>query len=235
MNAKNNDPMNCVDFSTLRSMSLVDKRFNCLVYTTRMLNKINKSNPFLADTKMLKREIIRKLSVRIDGNVNITRFDPRIMGRSDINLVIGQDGSIKRNIMTNMLEFGRAASSGRACGGSTAQSSDCVIINGSEDINGHYGLHFPEVHVHNEFKNEIVDEFVNRQIEDINRLSYNPNAFLLIDDVCYNSIKNVVRRPIFTSRYLYMTIIIGSQCMMDMTPDVRGQIDRVFVLGGGGH
>lgn len=108
-----------------------------------------------------------------------------------------------------------------------------LIMSGTEDGSSFYSNYFPSLFIHSEYKKGIIQTMINRQKKLLKEKSSNPYAFLLLDDLMYD--KSVVRdqnmRQIFMNgRHWKLTLLLSMQYCMDLPPDLRANVDYLFIL-----
>jgi len=118
-----------------------------------------------------------------------------------------------------------------------------TVISGTESANHFYGDIIPKVFIHHEFANTVVDNVVKRQqliLKKINqektmynRSNIDPRAFMILDDCLYDSSwtkdKNV-RALFMNGRHLKMFFVIAMQYPLGIPPNLRTNIDFIFIL-----
>ena len=111
------------------------------------------------------------------------------------------------------------------------------VISGTEAANSFYGKIVPKVFIHEEFKPEIVSNMLKRQkmiIDEINKgKNHDPRAFLILDDCLYDQswTKDTNIRSMFMNgRHYKVLFIITMQFALGIPPNLRTNIDYVFIL-----
>lgn len=107
-----------------------------------------------------------------------------------------------------------------------------MVMSGTEDINGFYGKFIPPTFIYSKLDNDKVKQFFVRQKVAKKHLQ-NPWAVLLLDDVMEDP--KIFNQPLWnnimkTGRHYSMWLIIASQYMLDLSPQLRSNIDGVFIL-----
>jgi hypothetical protein len=107
-----------------------------------------------------------------------------------------------------------------------------MAISGSEDSNRFYSKIFPELFIYNSLRNDIVENFINRQKVAMKYLS-DAWAVLVMDD-CMDDVKKF-NDPLWVglaknSRHWNMFSIFASQYVFDFNPAIRTNIDGVFIF-----
>lgn len=114
-----------------------------------------------------------------------------------------------------------------------------TVISGTESANHFYEEMIPKILIHDEYKAHIVENAVSRQKLIMKRLSLpggqniDPRAFLILDDCLYDSTwtKNKDVRSIFMNgRHLKMFFILSMQYPLGIPPNLRTNIDYIFIL-----
>lgn len=114
-----------------------------------------------------------------------------------------------------------------------------TVISGTESANGFYGNMVPRILIHDEYKAGIIENVVARQKLIMKRKnqpggdSVDPRAFLILDDCLYDSswTKHKDVRSIFMNgRHLKMFFILSMQYPLGIPPNLRTNIDYIFIL-----
>ena len=118
-----------------------------------------------------------------------------------------------------------------------------TVISGTEAANGFFSEMIPKMFIHDEYKPSLIDNVVKRQQHVIKckneeTLKYggsrvDPRAFLILDDCLYDSTwtkdKNV-RALFMNGRHLKMFFVISMQYPLGIPPNLRTNIDYIFIL-----
>jgi hypothetical protein len=161
-----------------------------------------------------------------DINIELKRFDPKILeyrrthGHAPKILIIGKTGTGKTTLVQDLLFYIRKIHSG-------------VVICPTEQSLIDYRLMFPETFIHERWDSGLVENFVTMQ-KKIRKTDPAFHQILMLDDIMYD--KNAILRDDST-RFIFMngrnnniSMIITMQYCMDLTPDLRNNIDFVFAL-----
>jgi len=118
-----------------------------------------------------------------------------------------------------------------------------TVISATEGANSFYAKMVPPIFIHDEYNETIVERFRNRQASVITKLNdemktqqkteIDPRAFLIFDDCLYDSswTKSVNVRSLFMNgRHLKAFFIITMQYPLGIPPNLRTNIDYVFIL-----
>uniref|UniRef100_A0A6C0BQZ6 Uncharacterized protein n=1 Tax=viral metagenome TaxID=1070528 RepID=A0A6C0BQZ6_9ZZZZ len=118
-----------------------------------------------------------------------------------------------------------------------------TVISGTESANHFYENVVPKIFIHDEYTPVLIDNVVKRQqkiLKTINkencmygRTQIDPRSFLILDDCLYDSSwtkdKNV-RALFMNGRHLKMFFIISMQYPLGIPPNLRTNIDYIFIL-----
>ncbi|MHB1952956.1 MAG: ATPase/DNA packaging protein [Sulfobacillus sp.] len=115
-----------------------------------------------------------------------------------------------------------------------------TCISPTNPYNGTYSGHVPEKFIHDEYSPELIEGVLKRQRQNIQNIkndpeyrNVDPRAFLILDDCLYDSkdwVKNKNIRWIFMNgRHSKLTMIMTMQYCMGIPPNLRTNIDYVFI------
>ena len=118
-----------------------------------------------------------------------------------------------------------------------------TVISGTEAGNGFYSQHVPKLFIHDEYNSVIIEKILKRQrtvlrqikkeIEIYKKSSIDPRAFVILDDCLYDAswTRDKVMRLLFMNgRHWKMMLIITMQYPLGIPPNLRTNIDYVFIL-----
>lgn len=118
-----------------------------------------------------------------------------------------------------------------------------TVISGTEAGNGFYGKHVPKLFIHDEYNTAIIENILKRQktvlkqvkkeIEHYKRSTIDPRTFVILDDCLYDSAwaKDKMMRLLFMNgRHWKIMLIITMQYPLGIPPNLRTNIDYVFIL-----
>lgn len=121
-----------------------------------------------------------------------------------------------------------------------------TVISGTESANHFYGSMVPKVLIHDEYKSGVIENAVKRQkmiLKKINKENatfrgtrqsqIDPRAFVILDDCLYDSswTKDTnVRSMFMNGRHLKFFFIISMQYPLGIPPNLRTNIDYIFIL-----
>jgi len=118
-----------------------------------------------------------------------------------------------------------------------------TVISGTEAGNGFYAEHVPKLFIHNEYNAGIIENVLKRQkhcmrlmmkeIQTYKRSNIDPRAFCILDDCLYDAgwTKDKLMRLLFMNgRHWKIMLIITMQYPLGIPPNLRTNIDYVFIL-----
>lgn len=117
-----------------------------------------------------------------------------------------------------------------------------LVISGTEDGNGFYSKHVPDLFIHTDFDPEVLKQLVSRQKMLLHKLKdkesseekVQMDSFLLLDDLAFDSSSwtkdRTVRSIFMNGRWYRIFCLLTTQNPMDIPPSLRMNIDFVFVL-----
>ena len=118
-----------------------------------------------------------------------------------------------------------------------------TVISGTEAGNGFYSQHVPKLFIHDEYNSAIIENILKRQRavlkqikkeqEMYKRTNIDPRAFVILDDCLFDATwtKDKVMRLLFMNgRHWKIMLIITMQYPLGIPPNLRTNIDYVFIL-----
>jgi len=108
-----------------------------------------------------------------------------------------------------------------------------LVISGTEENNHFYAEMFPELNIHSEYSEQVMEDFVKRQKLAMRNNPENPKGIIILDD-CSDDPK-FFKRPLFQKYYKNgrqwdMMFILALQYAMDILPVIRTNIDYTFIF-----
>ena len=111
------------------------------------------------------------------------------------------------------------------------------VISGTEAANSYYGKMVPKLFIHDEYTPVIIQNVIKRQKIMLDKIKSNvsvdPRLFLLLDDCIYDQawVKDKNVRSLFMNgRHYKVLFIITMQYALGIPPNLRTNIDYVFIL-----
>ena len=118
-----------------------------------------------------------------------------------------------------------------------------TVISGTEAGNGFYSSHVPKLFIHDEYNTAIIENILKRQKTVLHQIkkekemykksNIDPRAFVILDDCLYDAAwtKDKVMRLLFMNgRHWKIMLIITMQYPLGVPPNLRTNIDYVFIL-----
>ena len=118
-----------------------------------------------------------------------------------------------------------------------------TVISGTEAGNGFYSEHVPKLFIHEEYNSVIIENILKRQRTVLKQLKKNqqtgkttvmdPRTFCILDDCLFDNTwtKDKLMRLLFMNgRHWKMMLIITMQYPLGIPPNLRTNIDYVFIL-----
>ena len=118
-----------------------------------------------------------------------------------------------------------------------------TVISGTEAGNGFFAAHVPKLFIHDEYNTAIIENILKRQktvlkqvqkeMETYKRSNIDPRAFVILDDCLYDNkwTKDKMMRQLFMNgRHWKIMLIITMQYPLGIPPNLRTNIDYVFIL-----
>lgn len=118
-----------------------------------------------------------------------------------------------------------------------------TVISGTEDGNGFYSTHVPKLFIHDEYNMAIIENILKRQktvlkqvkkeLDTYKRTNIDPRAFVILDDCLYDATwtrDKMMRLLFMNGRHWKIMLIITMQYPLGIPPNLRTNIDYVFIL-----
>jgi hypothetical protein len=118
-----------------------------------------------------------------------------------------------------------------------------TVISGTEAGNSFYSEHIPKLFIHDEYNSSIIENILKRQktcmkqvmkeIQTYKKSNIDPRTFVILDDCLYDSswTKDKLMRLLFMNgRHWKILLIITMQYPLGIPPNLRTNIDYVFIL-----
>ena len=118
-----------------------------------------------------------------------------------------------------------------------------TVISGTEAGNGFYGNHVPRLFIHDEYNTAIIENILKRQRQVLKQMkkemqaykktTIDPRSFVILDDCLFDATwtKDKMMRLLFMNgRHWKVMLIITMQYPLGIPPNLRTNIDYVFIL-----
>lgn len=108
-----------------------------------------------------------------------------------------------------------------------------LVVSGTEASNGFYSEIFPPLFIHDEYNEELIQNFIKRQKYANEYISHNPWAVLLLDDCTEDKkiFSSKWQQSLFKNgRHWKLFYILSLQHSTDIPPSIRTNVDGVFIF-----
>lgn len=162
------------------------------------------------------------VTAKMPTNIQLRKFDLKRIPDDAVCVFIGKRRTGKSFLLTDILYHKKHLPVG-------------VVMSGTEDGNHHYKQFVPDLFVHGDFKVDVLNDVMNRQRRLVakNASSAASRAFVLLDDCMYDARfmrETVIRQMLMNGRHWKLFIAITMQYCMSIGPDLRANVDYVFLL-----
>ena len=162
--------------------------------------------------------------------LELRKFDITRIKNDKVVVLIGKRGTGKSFLVKDLLYYHTDIPIG-------------TVVSGTESANKFYGDFVPNAFIHEEVSPELMQNVITRQklvMKKLNKESatygtsrIDPKAFIILDDCLYDSSwakdKNI-RAMFMNGRHLRLFFIITMQYPLGIPPNLRTNIDFVFIL-----
>ena len=152
-------------------------------------------------------------------NIQLKKFDPTKVATDKVCVVIGKRGTGKSTLVTDLLYHKRDIPVG-------------VVMSATEDGNHYYRNFIPELFIYGDYSKDTIEKVIERQKRLVSEGKDSP-AFILLDDCMYNKsfMKDTcIRQCFMNGRHWKIFFLLTMQYCMDLSPDLRANVDYVFIL-----
>jgi hypothetical protein len=152
-------------------------------------------------------------------NLQLKRFDPTKIASDKVCVVIGKRGTGKSTLVTDLLYHKRDIPVG-------------VVMSATEEGNHYYKQFIPDLFIYGDYSKDTIEKVIARQKKLVSLNKTQP-AFILLDDCMYNKTfmkDTCIRQCFMNGRHWKIFFLLTMQYCMDLSPDLRANVDYVFVL-----
>lgn len=153
-------------------------------------------------------------------NLQIKRFDPKKMRDNSIVVFVAKRMSGKSTCVKDIMHYKRYLPVG-------------VVMSGTEEGNCFYQSFIPDLFVYNEYRSDVIEKIVSRQKLLVKQGEKNSPVFIILDDCMYDKKflrEKIMRQIFYNGRHWNIFFMLTMQYCMDLSPDLRSNIDYIFVF-----
>ena len=153
-------------------------------------------------------------------NIQLRKFKPESMKDDKVCVLIGKRNTGKSTLVTDILYHKRHLPAG-------------IVMSATEEGNHHYQQYVPDLFIYGDYDREAIERVLERQRQILLRNKPISPAFILLDDCMYDKkfMKDTcIRKCFMNGRHWKIFFMLTMQYCMDLTPDLRANVDYVFIL-----
>jgi len=156
-------------------------------------------------------------------NIQLKKFNPSRMADDKVCVFVGRRNTGKSTLLTDIMYHKKHLPAG-------------IVMSATEEGNHHYQQFVPDLFIYSDYDREAIERVLARQKKLVGTCppgSKPPGAFLLLDDCMYDKrfMKDIcIRQCFMNGRHWKLFFMLTMQYCMDLTPDLRANVDYVFVL-----
>ena len=153
-------------------------------------------------------------------NLQLRKFNPATMADDKVCVFIGKRNTGKSVLVTDIMYHKRHLPAG-------------IVMSATEEGNHHYQQYIPDLFIYGDYDKDAIERVLERQRRLISSGRPAGGAFLLLDDCMYDKkfMKDTcIRKCFMNGRHWKIFFMLTMQYCMDLTPDLRANVDYVFIL-----
>ena len=154
------------------------------------------------------------------ANFHIRKFDPASIAPGRVCVIIGKRNTGKSVLVKDLMYFRKAIPAG-------------VVCSGTEEGNGFFRTWIPDIFIYHDFDKGAIERLIARQRKMCKKYGKADDVFIILDDCMYDKKflrEKCIRSLFMNGRHWGITLLMTAQYMMDISPDLRTNIDYVFLL-----
>tara|TARA_Y100000361_G_C11120598_1_gene323003 strand:- start:298 stop:1122 length:825 start_codon:yes stop_codon:yes gene_type:complete len=155
------------------------------------------------------------------GSLKLKKFDPSQIKSNSVVMCIGKRGTGKTTLSADIMFYQRD------------KFDAGIAFSATEESNNFWSKHICDTLIHQDFDSKIYANFITEQRR-INAIQEKPiNSFALLEDCMYSkSLKcdQSIRGSFFNGRHWNIFLLVTMQYVLDLPPELRSNVDYVFVL-----
>jgi len=153
-------------------------------------------------------------------NIQLRKFNPASMKDDKVCVVIGKRNTGKSTLVTDILYHKKHLPAG-------------IVMSATEEGNRHYQQYVPDLFIYGDYDRDAIERVLERQRQILLQNRPISPAFILLDDCMYDKkfMKDTcIRKCFMNGRHWKIFFMLTMQYCMDLTPDLRANVDYVFIL-----
>tara|TARA_R110000803_G_scaffold91942_8_gene159445 strand:+ start:79 stop:861 length:783 start_codon:yes stop_codon:yes gene_type:complete len=153
-------------------------------------------------------------------NIQLRKFNPASMKDDKVCVLIGKRNTGKSTLVTDILYHKKHLPAG-------------IVMSATEEGNHHYQQFVPDLFIYGDYDKDAIERVLERQRQILMHKKPISPAFILLDDCMYDKkfMKDTcIRKCFMNGRHWKIFFMLTMQYCMDLSPDLRANVDYVFIL-----